>query len=128
MNIYNVRVRADGSLQSLGHVGYVLTSIQSHVEQELILDMEQTRKVKCDEGHPSCGVCLFLTAVLMHVLTALKQCVRLGHMCDYNPRLAFRDDTQRIVERMHDPASKDDTVWGGMRLLSLRHRNQTNHV
>ncbi|KAI9731045.1 MAG: hypothetical protein M1834_005508 [Cirrosporium novae-zelandiae] len=45
----------------------------------------RTRKVKCDEGRPTCG-----------------QCFRLGHACDYSPRLSFRDDTHRIIERMRE--------------------------
>lgn len=28
-----------------------------------------------------------------------KQCTRLGHVCDYNPRLAFKDETAKIVEK-----------------------------
>ncbi|OJJ47443.1 hypothetical protein ASPZODRAFT_14899 [Penicilliopsis zonata CBS 506.65] len=54
----------------------------------------RSRKVKCDEGHPTCG-----------------QCARLGHVCDYRPRLAFRDDTRRIMERMADISTKGNVVW-----------------
>lgn len=54
----------------------------------------RTRKVKCDEGRPLCG-----------------QCSRLGHACDYNPRLSFRDDTARVVERMQDVTTAGSAVW-----------------
>ncbi|KAK2738267.1 hypothetical protein FQN57_007130 [Myotisia sp. PD_48] len=54
----------------------------------------RARKVKCDEGHPKCG-----------------QCTRLGHVCDYNPRLSFRDDTLKTVERMHDVSIIGNAVW-----------------
>ncbi|KAI9674507.1 MAG: hypothetical protein M1817_001845 [Caeruleum heppii] len=36
----------------------------------------RTRKVKCDEQRPTCS-----------------------HACDYNPRVTFRDDTPRVVDR-----------------------------
>ncbi len=52
------------------------------------------RKVKCDEGRPQCG-----------------QCSRLGHTCDYSPRLAFRDDTPRVRERLQDVMVVSNTVW-----------------
>ncbi|KAJ5172302.1 transcriptional regulator family: Fungal Specific TF [Penicillium capsulatum] len=54
----------------------------------------RSRKVKCDEGHPQCN-----------------QCTRLGHMCDYRPRLAFRDDTPRIKGRMSDVKTEGNIVW-----------------
>ncbi|KIX07082.1 uncharacterized protein Z518_05059 [Rhinocladiella mackenziei CBS 650.93] len=54
----------------------------------------RTRKVKCDEGRPVCG-----------------QCERLGHNCDYSPRLAFRDDTPRVLERMQDVTNVASSVW-----------------
>ncbi|KAE9381423.1 hypothetical protein N431DRAFT_321494 [Stipitochalara longipes BDJ] len=54
----------------------------------------RTRKVKCDEERPACG-----------------QCVRLKHVCDYNPRLAFRDDTSRIVDRMQEVSKTGNVVW-----------------
>lgn len=57
----------------------------------------RTRKVKCDEGRPICG-----------------QCSRLGHVCDYNPRLSFRDDTPRVVERMQDVTGPGSFVWDCM--------------
>ena len=52
------------------------------------------RKVKCDEQRPVCG-----------------QCDRLGHNCDYNPRLSFRDDTPRVVERMQDVTTIEQSIW-----------------
>ncbi|KAK2806917.1 hypothetical protein FQN51_005717 [Onygenales sp. PD_10] len=54
----------------------------------------RSRKVKCDEGHPTCG-----------------QCTRLGHDCDYSPRLSFRDDTARVKERMQDVSTAGNAVW-----------------
>ncbi|PGG99304.1 hypothetical protein AJ79_08571 [Helicocarpus griseus UAMH5409] len=54
----------------------------------------RSRKVKCDEGHPTCG-----------------QCARLGHECDYSPRLSFRDDTSRIKQRMQDVFTAGNAVW-----------------
>jgi hypothetical protein len=54
----------------------------------------RTRKVKCDEGRPVCG-----------------QCSRLGHVCDYNPRLSFRDDTPRVVERMQEVTTVGNSIW-----------------
>jgi len=70
----------------------------------------RTRKVKCDEGRPVCG-----------------QCSRLGHTCDYNPRLSFRDDTSRVVERMQDVTTAGSFIWDrkyndistGRRLIGL---------
>lgn len=55
------------------------------------------RKVKCDEGRPVCG-----------------QCSRLGHVCDYSPRLSFRDDTQRVVERMQEVSIVGSSIWDCM--------------
>lgn len=56
----------------------------------------RTRKVKCDEGRPICG-----------------QCSRLGHNCDYIPRLSFRDDTPRVVERMQEVSIVGSSIWDG---------------
>jgi Fungal Zn(2)-Cys(6) binuclear cluster domain len=50
--------------------------------------------VKCDESRPSCG-----------------QCARLGHRCDYSPRLTFRDDTSRVVDRMTEVSVAGNAVW-----------------
>ncbi|KAI2817775.1 transcriptional regulator family: Fungal Specific TF [Aspergillus niger] len=54
----------------------------------------RSRKVKCDEVHPQCN-----------------QCARLGHVCDYRPRLCFRDDTRRVRERMPDVRTAGNVVW-----------------
>jgi hypothetical protein len=54
----------------------------------------RTRKVKCGEERPACA-----------------QCTRLGHTCDYSPRLSFRDDTPRVVERMQDVTTLGSSVW-----------------
>ncbi|KAN0122549.1 Fungal specific transcription factor domain containing protein [Hyaloscypha variabilis] len=54
----------------------------------------RTRKVKCDEQRPACG-----------------QCVRLKHLCDYNPRLTFKDDTSRIIDRMQEVSRTGSVVW-----------------
>ncbi|KAJ5142045.1 hypothetical protein N7526_003040 [Penicillium atrosanguineum] len=40
-----------------------------------------------------------------------RQCTRLGHICDYRPRLAFRDDTPRIMGRMADVKTQGNIVW-----------------
>ncbi|OOF96931.1 hypothetical protein ASPCADRAFT_165160 [Aspergillus carbonarius ITEM 5010] len=40
-----------------------------------------------------------------------QQCARLGHMCDYRPRLCFRDDTRRVKERMPDVKTAGNVVW-----------------
>lgn len=66
----------------------------------------RTRKVKCDEGKPVCG-----------------QCGRLGHSCDYSPRLSFRDDTSRVVERMPDVFTAGSSVWDRQSSISARRRN-----
>jgi len=54
----------------------------------------RTRKVKCDEARPEC-----------------KPCSRLGHTCDYNPRLFFKDDTPRVIERMGLANPRRGSVW-----------------
>ncbi|KAI4144163.1 MAG: hypothetical protein LQ341_002710, partial [Variospora aurantia] len=54
----------------------------------------RTRKVKCDEARPKCS-----------------PCARLGHPCDYNPRLSFKDDTPRVVEKMQHLTGQPRTVW-----------------
>ncbi|EPS42677.1 hypothetical protein H072_3308 [Dactylellina haptotyla CBS 200.50] len=54
----------------------------------------RTRKVKCSEEHPVCS-----------------QCARLQHQCDYHPRLSFRDDTRRIVERMPEVLVMGSIPW-----------------
>ncbi|KAA8652261.1 fungal specific transcription factor domain-containing protein [Aspergillus tanneri] len=42
---------------------------------------------------------------------AAIQCTRLGHTCDYRPRLCFRDDTRRIMERMSDVIITGNMIW-----------------
>ncbi|KAN0086706.1 Fungal specific transcription factor domain containing protein [Elaphomyces granulatus] len=64
-------------------------SVQSH-PQTLVFPVS----FKCDESHPTCG-----------------QCTRLGHACDYNPRLSFRDDTSRVMERMSAVSTAGNAVW-----------------
>ncbi|KAL8893549.1 MAG: hypothetical protein Q9192_005155 [Flavoplaca navasiana] len=54
----------------------------------------RTRKVKCDEARPKCS-----------------PCTRLGHRCDYNPRLSFKDDTSRVVEKMQHLTGQPQGVW-----------------
>ncbi|KAE8389980.1 hypothetical protein BDV23DRAFT_156080 [Aspergillus alliaceus] len=61
------------------------------------------RKVKCDERHPRCN-----------------QCTRLGHDCDYRPRLSFRDDTRRVIERMSDVETGGNVVWDPHMLSALK--------
>ena len=39
------------------------------------------------------------------------QCTRLGHNCDYSPRLSFRDDTPRVVERMQEVSAIGSSIW-----------------
>ncbi|KAG0650954.1 hypothetical protein D0Z07_2692 [Hyphodiscus hymeniophilus] len=53
----------------------------------------QSQQVKCTEERPTC------------------MCLRLGHECDYNPRLSFRDDTPRVMERMNEEVSTIGSVW-----------------
>ncbi|KAL8755146.1 MAG: hypothetical protein Q9199_003850 [Rusavskia elegans] len=68
-----------------------------------------TRKVKCDEARPKCS-----------------PCTRLGHRCDYNPRLSFKDDTPRVVEKMQHLTGQSQGVWD--RLLSRLYDSQlANH-
>ncbi|KAL4881505.1 hypothetical protein BJY04DRAFT_189130 [Aspergillus karnatakaensis] len=59
----------------------------------------RSRKIKCDEVHPQCN-----------------QCARLGHVCDYQPRLCFRDDTRRVMERMPDVKTKGNSVWDSAKM------------
>ena len=54
----------------------------------------RTRKVKCDEGRPEC-----------------TPCSRLGHSCDYNPRLTFKDDTPRVMEKISGKGGGVGPVW-----------------
>ena len=50
--------------------------------------------MKCDEARPEC-----------------TPCVRLGHTCDYNPRLSFKDDTPRVIERISGGRGAPGPVW-----------------
>ena len=54
----------------------------------------RTRKVKCDEARPEC-----------------TPCARLGHACDYNPRLSFKDDTPRVVNKISGGGGGVGPVW-----------------
>ncbi|KAL8949324.1 MAG: hypothetical protein Q9222_004563, partial [Ikaeria aurantiellina] len=65
----------------------------------------RTRKVKCDEARPKCS-----------------PCTRLGHRCDYNPRLSFKDDTPRVVEKMQHLTGQSKGVWD--QLLSRLYDSQ----
>ncbi|KAL8904698.1 MAG: hypothetical protein Q9207_003091 [Kuettlingeria erythrocarpa] len=65
----------------------------------------RTRKVKCDEARPRCS-----------------PCTRLGHRCDYNPRLSFKDDTPRVVEKMQHLTGQSKSVWD--QLLSRLYDSQ----
>lgn len=67
------------------------------------------RKVKCDEGRPIC-----------------VQCGRLGHTCDYSPRLSFRDDTTRVVERMEGVTVAGSSVWDRQSFAFSRRRQSTD--
>lgn len=71
-----------------------------------------TVAVKCDEARPTCGVRPVLLPHGTEMETdSHQQCARLGHQCDYSPRLSFRDDTQRIMERMPDVSTIGSVVW-----------------
>ena len=50
--------------------------------------------MKCDEARPEC-----------------TPCSRLGHACDYNPRLSFKDDTTRIIGRISGSRGAPGPVW-----------------
>ncbi|OAG42177.1 hypothetical protein AYO21_03631 [Fonsecaea monophora] len=54
----------------------------------------RSRKVKCDETKPICG-----------------PCARLNLNCDFNPRISFRNDTSRVLERMQDVSITASPVW-----------------
>ncbi|KAJ9294772.1 transcriptional regulator family: Fungal Specific TF [Paecilomyces variotii] len=69
------------------------------------------RKVKCDEGRPTCG-----------------QCARLGHVCDYNPRLSFRDDTPRVMGRMAEVFTTGNSVWDPTSPTRASSRSNTSPV
>lgn len=69
------------------------------------------RKVKCDEARPTCG-----------------QCTRLGHTCDYSPRLSFRDDTTRVVERMEGVTAAGSGVWDRQYSIFARRRHSVDVI
>lgn len=48
-----------------------------------------------------------------------QPCARLGHLCDYNPRLAFKDDTKRIVAKMRHMKGPDDLIWNGLLFFKI---------
>ena len=54
----------------------------------------RNRKVKCDEARPEC-----------------TPCVRLGHTCDYNPRLSIKDDTPRVIQKISGRGGGVGPVW-----------------
>ena len=72
----------------------------------------RTRKVKCDEARPKCS-----------------PCTRLGHRCDYNPRLSFKDDTPRVVEKMQHLTGQTHLVWEHLltRLYESQLAKHTKH-
>ncbi|PTU19230.1 hypothetical protein P175DRAFT_0461771 [Aspergillus ochraceoroseus IBT 24754] len=70
-----------------------------------------SRKIKCDEVHPQCN-----------------QCARLGHVCDYQPRLCFRDDTRRVMERMPDVKTKGNAVWDPNQPIRNRHHSNSDSI
>ena len=46
-----------------------------------------------------------------------QPCNRLGHPCDYSPRLSFKDETPRVVEKMQGVTRTGDnskSVWDRM--------------
>jgi hypothetical protein len=71
----------------------------------------RTRKVKCGEERPACA-----------------QCTRLGHTCDYSPRLSFRDDTPRVVERMQDVSTLGSSIWDREYLARASRQRQADQV
>ncbi|KAL9013811.1 MAG: hypothetical protein Q9173_001524 [Seirophora scorigena] len=54
-----------------------------------------------------------------------RPCARLGHRCDYNPRLSFKDDTPRVVEKMQHLTGQPKTVWD--QLLSRFYDSQVTN-
>jgi hypothetical protein len=59
----------------------------------------------------------FFSLLISTFTYSLQQCTRLGHTCDYRPRLAFRDDTPRIMGRMADVKTNGHVVWDRKHLL-----------
>ncbi|KAI4129969.1 MAG: hypothetical protein LQ338_001975 [Usnochroma carphineum] len=81
-------------------------SITSEVEVRMLVSSSRlVELVKCDEARPKCS-----------------PCTRLGHRCDYNPRLSFKDDTPRVVEKMQHQTGQPKGVWD--QLLSRLYDSQ----
>ncbi|KAL8701196.1 MAG: hypothetical protein Q9224_000606 [Gallowayella concinna] len=59
---------------------------------------------------------------IRHVDKLVQPCARLGHRCDYNPRLSFKDDTPRVVEKMQHLTGQSKGVWD--RFLSRLYDSQ----
>lgn len=38
---------------------------------------------------------------------------------DYGPRLAFRDDTMRVMERMREISATESHIWNRMSIIRL---------
>ena len=55
---------------------------------------------------------------LLYLTNRLQPCSRLGHPCDYNPRLSFKDDTPRVIEKMAGVVGSGGPVWDRMLLPS----------
>ncbi|EWC46168.1 hypothetical protein DRE_04546 [Drechslerella stenobrocha 248] len=66
---------------------------------------------KCTEEHPVCN-----------------QCARLNHLCDYRPRLAFRDDTNRTIDRMPEVFSRFSPAWDAQAQLRASHLDQRSTI
>ena len=83
-------------------------------------------RVRCDEARPECTVsaidahAMHSYRIKMNEITHIFQpCARLGHTCDYNPRLGFKDDTPRIMGKVSGASRPDGPVWDCMFLRSL---------
>ena len=59
--------------------------------------------MKCDELKPQC-----------------TPCSRLGHSCDYNPRVSFKDDTVRVVAKMNNSVGRKGPAWNPQQVFRLR--------
>ena len=64
------------------------------VRLESNANLESLRKVKCDEARPEC-----------------TPCSRLHYTCDYNPRVSFKDDTIRIIEKVSGKGGGAGPAW-----------------
>ncbi|KAL3470663.1 hypothetical protein BJX99DRAFT_251014 [Aspergillus californicus] len=85
----------DVDVTPLTSAGSASTTVRTAIIQPRLRFPPRSRTgFKCDEVHPQCN-----------------QCARLGHVCDYQPRLCFRDDTRRVMERMPDVKTKGNAVW-----------------